>query len=81
MVNLPNPMKNRPAISNVYILQKDSKNVLSINIPSKTMQSHKTKASTSFPHNFQFVNGPEGQLYMVGGGDYQKDEETLYNCW
>ena len=27
------------------------------------------------------MNGPNGQLYMVGGGDYQKDEPTLYNLF
>ena len=70
VVIAPNPMLARPPLTNIYILQKDSKNVLSISIPSKTFAVHKTLANTSFPHNFQFVNGPTRQLYMVGGGDY-----------
>jgi len=27
------------------------------------------------------VNGPEGQIYIVGGGDYQKDDPTLYQLY
>lgn len=76
-----NHLRSLAPLNNIYILQKDSKNVLTLNIPNKTISVTKAKTSTSFPHNFQFVNGTNGKVYIVGGGDYMKDEETLYNCW
>jgi len=65
----------------VYILQKDSKNIIEVNFALSSCQVFKGKTTHQFPHNFQTVNGPLGQLYMVGGGDYQKDEPTLYNLF
>jgi hypothetical protein len=65
----------------IHILQKDSKNILALDLTKKSVKVVKGKTNAPFPHNFQVVNGSSGQLYMVGGGDYQKDEESLYNLW
>ena len=72
---------NRPKLSLMHLLVKDSKNVYCIDFINKKSTLYKVKAITTFPHNFQAINGPNGQLYMCGGGDYQKDEESLYNLW
>lgn len=65
----------------VHLLQKDSKTLYTIDFMRQSCNIVRLKNSTSFPHNFQCVNGPKGQLYMVGGGDYQKDEESLYSLY
>jgi len=75
------PKLVRPSLKMIHILQKDSKNILAVDLTKKTAKIVKGKTNQAFPHNFQVVNGSSGQLYMVGGGDYQKDEESLYNLW
>lgn len=72
-------MSKIPPLKFLHILQKDSKNVFQIDIVAKTTKVFKAKTPVAFPHNFQLVNGPLGQLFMIGGGDYQKDDDTLYN--
>lgn len=69
---------SRPPMVPIHLLVKDTKNVYWIDFKTKQNKTIKTQAMAAFPHNFASVNGPQGQLYLVGGGDYQKDEETLY---
>lgn len=71
----------RPPISVVHILQKDSKVIFKIDFKNMISTSFKIRNQPQFPHNFQSINGPEGQLYLVGGGDYQKDEGSLYDLF
>jgi hypothetical protein len=35
----------------------------------------------NFPHNFQSVQTPTGRLFLIGGGDFQKTPDTLYECF
>jgi hypothetical protein len=37
--------------------------------------------ASNFPHNFQSVQTPSGRLFLVGGGDFMKNPESLYECY
>jgi hypothetical protein len=34
-----------------------------------------------FPHNFQSVQTPTGRLFLIGGGDYNKMPDSLFECY
>ena len=70
---------SRPNANKVFMLVKDSTRIIELDFINRQTRYQRGKFSTNFPHNFQSVNGPSGQLYLVGGGDYNKDEESLYN--
>jgi hypothetical protein len=38
--------------------------------------------NTNFPHNFCSIQNPfNGNVFLVGGGDYSSDNESLYQLW
>jgi hypothetical protein len=61
-----------------FFCLRDSKNIIEVDLKSKITRSHRTARETPFPHNFQCVRSPMNSLYLIGGGDYQKDDDSLY---
>lgn len=80
-------IEQRPAVSTVRFLLKDSRSILTVNFNSKSTSVTSSKeinypGSSSFPHNFQCVQNPyNGNIFLVGGGDYSSDNEALYCLW
>mmetsp|Transcript_11436 Transcript_11436/g.19324 ORF Transcript_11436/g.19324 Transcript_11436/m.19324 type:complete len:81 (-) Transcript_11436:835-1077(-) len=69
--------QRKPIVEVSYLL-KDSKTMLTVNFRTQKCTVAKVQTIFCFPHNFQSVSSPEGIVYLVGGGDYQKEEESLY---
>lgn len=35
----------------------------------------------NFPHNFQSVQTPTGRLFLIGGGDFSKTPDSMYESY
>ena len=85
MADLGHYMEQRPPVGSVSFLVKDSRNIMTVDLRSKqiTMRAASNyPGPSSFPHNFQCVMNPyNGSLFLVGGGDYASDHETLYQLF
>jgi len=47
----------------------------------KTLVKRQVTMAQNFPHNFQSVQTPTGRLFLIGGGDYNKMPDSLYECY
>ena len=77
----PNAIQNAELIRSLFILERDSKFVHEYIFQTKTLVKHTVTMAANFPHNFQSVQTPTGRLFLIGGGDYNKMPDSLYECY
>jgi hypothetical protein len=77
----PNAIQNAELIRSLFILERDSKYVHEYIFQTKTLVRHQVTMGQNFPHNFQSVQTPTGRLFLIGGGDYNKMPDSLYECY
>ena len=69
---------------NIYILEKDSKNLLQYDRQTNRVARLKLNyrvngMEVALPHNYQCVQVGDGpKLYLIGGGDYQQAPASMY---
>lgn len=78
-------VEQRPAVDTISLLIKDTRSIFTIDLRNKTanmVRNANYPNNTNFPHNFCCVQNPHnGFIYLVGGGDYSSDSESLYQLW
>lgn len=77
----PNAQQNVELIKSLFILERDSKFVHEYVLQTKTLLKHSVSYHSNFPHNFQSVQTPTGRLFLIGGGDFNKMPDSLFECY
>lgn len=77
----PNAKHQGELIRSLFVLERDSKFVHEYVFQTKTLTKHQVSMGANFPHNFQSVQMPTGRLFLIGGGDYNKMPDSLFECY
>ena len=67
-------------IKSLFVFERDSKFIHEYVLQTKTLKKHTVESQNAFPHNSQSVQMPGGRLFLIGGGDFNKVAETMYEC-
>ena len=76
----PNAIQFKNLIKSLFIFERDTKTIHEYILQSKTLQKRQIEMPHAFPHNFQSVQTPTGRLFLIGGGDFNKLPDTMFEC-
>ena len=84
-IQMAHYVEERPTVNVISLFVKDTRSIMSIDIRNKTanmIRNANYPNNTNFPHNFCLTQNPyNGNIFLVGGGDYSHDHESLYQLW
>lgn len=58
----------------MFVLERDSKIVIEYNILTNTVTRKQVKIDANFPHNFQYIQTPSERIFLIGGGDFNRND-------
>lgn len=65
----------------IYILERDSKFVYEYNLETKAIYKRTVNIPLSFQHNFMYIQTPSDKLFLIGGGEINKNPPSLKQCY
>lgn len=77
----PNAAVGAELIKSLFVFERDSKFIHEYVFQTRTLTKYPVQMATNFPHNFQSVQMPGGRLFLIGGGDFNKNPDSLYECY
>jgi hypothetical protein len=61
----------------MYVLERDSKTIFEYNLKLNKVFRKSIDMPSRFEHNFQYIQTPSNRLFLIGGGDLNKNLQKL----
>ena len=65
----------------IYILERDTKFVYEYQLQTKQIFKRTVQIPQSFQHNFMYIQCPSDKLFLIGGGEINKNPPSLKQCY
>lgn len=79
--NKPTDVMQKHGLSSLYVFQRDTKDIIELDMQTGGLHRRSCNLHKKFEHNFQAVQSPSNRIFLIGGGDINKNSASLKECY